>query len=798
LPQGSADSFYGIHPNFIFTWEPCAVKPGFDPVVAQFAVAALILDSADYCGYLYRMANTSTIVLNVEGMTCANCAHIVERALAAVPGVAKASVNALSKTAHVTLASPDTSADDLIVAVQRAGYGARISPARAADRETAERHSAWFRLLRTAVVGVLLFGSWLLGNMDLIPWDLARMLILVATVLTAAPIAWRAAKTLAHRRLGADVLVTIAVIAAVSVGEFFAAGEVAFILLLGSQLEDYTARRARRSIGSLLSLVPATARVRRPSMSLEGAAPRERGATCRVPQRGHAIAPNGGSRPAAPLQSPTEVELEIPADDVQVGDLVVVRAGERTPVDGVVRSGDASLNQAAVTGESMPVDKAAGDEVFVGSLAETGALVIEATRVGADTTLARIARVVEQAQQERAPIQRTLDRFAGWLVPVMLTLAALVFIVTHDVARAITVLIVACPCALILATPVAVMAAIARAARAGVLIKGGQHLEAAARLNTIVFDKTGTLTYGQPEVAHVHRFDEHTESELVGMAAVAEKMSAHPVARAILRKADTLGMPPPRDPTTFAAHLGRGVTAEHEGQKLVVGQKSLLAEHEVELSDKLQSHVDEHHDEGHTIVVVAHDGKVCGTICVADTVRVRADDAIKELRSLGIENIVMLTGDNHRVAMRIGNALGVDEVKAEVLPEQKAEYIESLKKRSGRNNGVAMVGDGVNDAPALAVADVGIAMGVTGTDIAHEAADIALMADDLSKIAYAVGLSRQALRVIKQGLWFALVYNVIMVTTAATGHLHMIGGAIAHQASSIVVILNAMRLLRHR
>ena len=715
------------------------------------------LDTAARCDYLYSVADVRTIVLDIEGMTCANCAKTVERALAGVPGVAKASVNALSKTAHVTLAAPDTTTDDLIAAVQRAGYGARIPPARATDKEAMERRIARLRLFRTTGIGVLLFGSWLLGNLDLISWDIARILIIIATVFAAAPIAWRAAKALQHRRLSADVLVTIAVIAALSVGEFFAAGEVAFILLLGSQLEDYTARRARRSLGSLLSLVPPLARVRR-----------------------------------------GEKEEEIPADDVRVGNLVVIRAGERVPVDGVVRSGTASLNQAAVTGESMPVDKTTGDEVFVGSLAEAGALVIEATRVGADTTLARIACLVEQAQQERAPIQRTLDRFSGWLVPVMLALAALVFAFTGDISRAITVLIVACPCALILATPVAVMAAIARAARAGVLIKGGQHLEAAARLNTIVFDKTGTLTYGQPEVAHVHRFDEHTESELVELAAVAEKMSAHPVARAILRKADTLGMPPPRDPTTFAAHLGRGVTAEHEGQKLVVGQKSLLAEHEVELSDKLRTHVDEHHGEGHTIVVVAHDGKVCGTICVADTVRVRADDAIKELRGLGIENIVMLTGDNRRVAMRIGNALGVDEVKAEVLPEQKAEYIESLKRRSPRNNGVAMVGDGVNDAPALAVADVGIAMGVTGTDIAHEAADIALMADDLSKIAFAVGLSRQALRVIKQGLWFALVYNVVMVTTAATGHLHMIGGAIAHQASSIVVILNAMRLLRHR
>jgi heavy metal translocating P-type ATPase len=490
------------------------------------------------------------------------------------------------------------------------------------------------------------------------------------------------------------------------------------------------------------------------------------------------------------------MEQEIPAAEVRVGDIVVVRAGERIPVDGLVRQGTASVNQAPVTGESMPVEKSTGDEVFVGTLNESGALIIEATRVGEDTTLARIAQLVEAAQQNEAPIQRTLDRLAGWLVPVMLTLAALVFVFTHDIARAITVLIVACPCALILATPTAVMAAIARAARAGVLIKGGQFLEATARLHTIVFDKTGTLTYGEPEVADLRRFCDHSDAELVEMAAVAEKMSTHPVARAIMRKAQSLGLKT-ADPTSFEAHHGRGVVARRGEQRLVVGQKRWMSEQDIHLSESVDEHMDEHHGEGHTTVVVAHDGKVCGTICVADTVRASAKEAIGDLHELGIERIVMLTGDNRRVALDIAGKLGIDEVKAEVLPEQKAEQIESLK-RSGRAGGVAMVGDGINDAPALAVADVGVAMGVSGTDVAHEAADIALMADDLSKIAFSVGLSRQALRVIKQGLLFALVYNVTMVTLASSGHLHMIGGAIAHQFSSVLVILNAMRLLRYR
>jgi Cd2+/Zn2+-exporting ATPase len=674
------------------------------------------------------------MTLNVSGMTCARCAQRVQQALAAVPGVSSADVNFLTKRALLTLADPTPSTAALLAAVRQAGYTATLHPSPAS-------HSSYRRFAYTIATGLLLAAGWAF-HLDL--------LVLVATVLAAFPIFRLAIKALFARRLDADVLVAVAVVAAASIGEYVAAGEVAFIMLLGAQLEEYTADRARRSLGSLLTLVPPTARIRR-----------------------------------------GETETEIPIAEVRVGDLVVVRPGERIPVDGLVRTGEAAVNQAPVTGESMPVAKNPGDEVFVGTLAETGALVIEATRVGEDTTLARIATLVESAQQRNAPIQRTMDRLASWLVPVMLLLAATVFALTNDAHRAITVLIVTCPCALILASPTAVMAAIARAARAGVLIKGGEHLEAAARLHTIVFDKTGTLTHGQPEVTHTHSFcDEHTEAEMLQMAAVAEKLSAHPLAAAIRNKTGTIP-----DPTQFQSHHGRGVTAKHNGQQLVVGQPSLLTEQNVAVSDAHHAHVAEHHDAGHTTVLVAHDGKVCGTICIADTVRATAKQAIADLRTLGIEKVVLLTGDNRRVGLQIGNELGVDEVKAEVLPEQKAEHIESLKA-GGR--GVAMVGDGINDAPALAVADVGIAMGVTGTDVAHEAADIALMADDLEKIAFAVGLSRRAVQIIKQGLWFALVYNVVMITGAASGHLHMIGGAIAHQFSSIIVILNAMRLLRHQ
>src|ERR1017187_2110793 len=407
-------------------------------------------------------------------MSCASCAKAVEKSLCAVPGVQKASVNFVSKTAVIDVRDPAATQQSLIDAVKRAGYNAR-PPVR--DRDIEEGRAARRALIKVVGTGVLLFTGWLLGATKIVPPAVATTLVIVALVLAAWPIFHRAIKALFAKRLDADVLVAIAIIAAASVGEFGAAGEVAFIMLLGAQLEEYTVRRARRSVGSLLSLVPPIARVRRDGK-----------------------------------------EAEVAASELLVGDIVIVRAGERIPVDGVVQSGMASVNQAPVTGESMPVDKSEGDEVFVSTLAETGALIIEAKRVGEDTTLARIAQLVEAAQQREAPIQRTLDHAAGWLVPIMLTLSALVYFFSHDVSRAITVLIVACPCALILATPTAVMAAIARAARAGVLIKGGQYLEATARLHTIVFDKTGTLTHGEPEVTHVSRFDNHSEAELVEMA----------------------------------------------------------------------------------------------------------------------------------------------------------------------------------------------------------------------------------------------------------------------------------------
>ncbi len=658
---------------------------------------------------------------------------------------------------RVTYDPHEVSHARLVAALRRAGCGV----------EGEEQSEAWWRTEKTLVVavGLLLLAGWLwnlLVTGDLLPEHDkyvppgAQVLFLLATFIGVIPIAKEGIGALLQKKLDAELLVAIAVIGAVSIQEFFAAGEVVFIMLLGEMLESYTVDRARSAISKLMALTPETARVRRDGQ-----------------------------------------DIEIPTGEVLVGDIVIVRPGEKIPVDGSLISGSGVVNQAAITGESMPVDKGVGDEVFAGTFNTAGAFVLRAERVGEDSTLARITKLVEEAQQRDAPVQRVIDRYATFAVPLMFLTAALTYAFTLDAHRTITVLLVACPCALLLATPTAIVAGIGRAAKEGVLIKGGAHLEAAGRLNVIVFDKTGTLTEGKPAVTDVCSFHdeehEHGEAELIALAAVAEKMSEHPLAQAIREKADAMGVETP-DPSDFAHVAGHGVVAEHNGTKIVVGKPTLLREHQITLTAEQEEHLREHEAEGKTVVVVAHDDEPCGILSIADTLREKAHSAINALRNLGIKRVVLLTGDNPRTAKTIATQVGIDHVHAEVLPEQKAERIAAFQAEGHR---VAMVGDGINDAPALATADVGVAMGAS-TDVALETADIALVANDLSKVAFAVGLSRKTLGIIKQSVGFSLLYNLLMVALAIEGTLGVIGGAVAHQVSGVLVMLNAMRLLRYR
>ncbi|MBS3977295.1 MAG: cation-translocating P-type ATPase [Syntrophomonadaceae bacterium] len=601
----------------------------------------------------------------------------------------------------------------------------------------------------TAVSGLFLVFSWFGWFKEQLGFDPAWISILIS----GTPIVKGAIVGLFTRGdIKAGLLVSIALIAAVAIGEYFAAGEVAFIMMIGELLEKRTVAKAKAGIRQLLSVVPPTARVRRDGQ-----------------------------------------EILLPVEKVQVGDLVLVKPGERIPVDGKVISGQSAVNQAAVTGESMPVDKLPGDEVFIGSLNQLGALEIQASKVGADTTLARVVKLVEEAENSKAPVIRTADRWATWLVPVALFTAIMVFVITKDIIRAVTILIVFCPCALVLATPTAIMAGIGNAARKGILVKSGTAMELSGKLDAVVFDKTGTLTRGKPEVTAIKSYSSFSDQDLLLLAAIAEKYSEHPLSQAIIfkAKADNLTV---MDPDIFQARPGFGVKATHRGMEILVGNLKLMDQEFVSISGEVEKYVERAEEKGQTAMVVAVDGVLAGVIVAADPVREESAAAVKILRENGINKILMLTGDNQKTAAAIAANTGISDYLAGQLPEQKSE---AVKKLQGQGYRVAMVGDGINDAPALALADVGIAMGVAGTDVAVQTAGIALMSEDIGKISYLVKLSRRVLRIINLNILFSLLLNLIAIVLASVGIMGPVMGALVHNAGSVLVVINSGRLIKY-
>jgi Cd2+/Zn2+-exporting ATPase len=476
---------------------------------------------------------------------------------------------------------------------------------------------------------------------------------------------------------------------------------------------------------------------------------------------------------------------------VKTKEVVIVRPGERVPVDGKIISGCGSINQSTLTGESIPVEKGVGDRVYCGTINESGSCEIETTQVAEDTKLAQIKRLILEAQAEKSPTQRVMDRFARYFIPAILLIAFATFLITGDPIRAITILIVACPCALVLGTPTAVVAAIGNAARQGILIKGGVFLEQMGRLKTLLMDKTGTLTHGRPKVVEIKALDGMDEKEVLYWAAIAEKRSEHPLARAIQEKAEETGLHIPH-PESFENFRGKGVKAQWNSKTIILGSSEMLKGEGIEILESAKELLKSKESQGMTSLFVTLDNRLLGILSIADTLREGAKEAIDKIREQGVSEIWMLTGDSELVADRIGKQLGI-RYEAKLLPEEKVMRVKEWKKQGQT---VAMVGDGVNDAPALAAADIGIAMGAVGTDVAIETADIALMTDDLKKISTVIRLSRKALRVIKENLVFAIVFNTVLVVLSAQGWVSMILGAVMHQASSLLVILSSMRLLR--
>ena len=492
-------------------------------------------------------------------------------------------------------------------------------------------------------------------------------------------------------------------------------------------------------------------------------------------------------------------ETEIPAEEIQVGDLVIVRPGEKVATDGVVVSGASSVDESMITGESLPVEKSAEDEVIGATLNKNGTLTIKATRVGSDTTLSQIAQLVEEAQASTAPIQRIVDSVSAKFVPAVVGVAILSFVgwdltgnFTLGLLSFIAVLIIACPCALGIATPAALMVGVGKGAEAGILIRGGQYLERSQKIRTVIFDKTGTLTQGQPSVTNVLSAGNPEEDELLRLAAVAETRSEHPLGEAIVRAARQKNLPQ-EDPDSFEAVPGKGVRTQYDGKEIIVGNRKLMHDHHINGLSSLEEGIQKFEGEGKTVMIVAVNDKVAGVIAVADTLKPRSREAVKELKSMGLD-VVMMTGDNERVAQAIAKQLGIDRTLANLLPWEKTEQV---KKLQNAGNVVAMVGDGMNDAPALAQADIGIAIG-SGSDIAKETGGIILLKDDIMDVARSIKLSKATMRKIKQNLFWAMVYNAAGIPIAAVGLLNPIIAAAAMAFSSVSVIGNSSLLRRFK
>lgn len=604
---------------------------------------------------------------------------------------------------------------------------------------------------RKAVVLLVIGGLSLilsLANSRLHLWSLPFDPAWIAVILCGIPILLEAFIGLVTRfDIKADVLVAMALVASVCIGEIFAAGEVAFIMQLGELLEDITVDRARSGIEKLVRLTPRTARVLR----------------------------NG-------------TETEIPAGEVQVGDLLRVLPGETVPVDGVIRSGQTSINQAVMTGESLPVDKTVGDPVSSGTVNQFGAFEMEASRVGEDSSIQRMIRLVQSADADKAKIVRLADRWATWIVVAALTAAVITGLVTGELIRAVTVLVVFCPCALVLATPTAIMAAIGNATKHGFLVREGDALERLARVRCVTFDKTGTLTCGTPAVTAVGACEGWTEEDVYKLAASAETLSEHPLAKAVVKSWGKATL----NPKDFQMIPGQGVSAKVDGRTVLAGNPKLLAANGINLP-KLAA-VENHLNQGSSVIYLAVDGALAGWLALADTLREEAGTMLRAVEDLGVTP-VLLTGDNQNATGAVAGRLGLREVRAGCLPEDKLTYIGEYQA-AGQE--VCMIGDGVNDAPALKKANVGIAMGGVGSDIAVEAADIALVDDEIKELPHLLALSRRMMTTIKANLTFSMALNFLAIVLAVTGILGPVVGALVHNAGSVLVIGNSALLLKWR
>jgi len=608
-------------------------------------------------------------------------------------------------------------------------------------RELARSHEFY----RVTFAGLLALASYLWDRGNGTVSTVGAGLALASLALNGLPIIWSAIKGLMQRKANVDELVSIAIIASVSQGEFLAAAFVSFVMVLGALVEQLTSDSARKTIQSLIDLSPETATV---------------------------------------IVGGQAQTVSIP--EVKVGNILLVKPGERIPVDAVVKKGITAVDESSVTGEPMPAEKAHGDTVYAGTLNQNGVIEIEATKIGENTTLGKVIKLVSAAEAHRPQAISVIDRYARWFTPAILICAGITWWLTGEAGRAITVLIVGCPCALILAAPTAIVAAIGRAAKSGVLVKGGLFLEEAGRADVVLFDKTGTLTEGKPRVDGIVSVEGVSTNEVLAQAASVELNSTHPLARAVLKAAHyakvTISLA-----EDMVTEIGLGVRARVEGKLVEIGS-AYIGGGSMNVPSALRCHLEDFKDSGATPLVVYQDKQPVGVISVADHIRPSAKDAIQDLQSMGIKRVGILSGDHDKSARLVAQDVGLTDAWSQMKPQDKLQVIEDFQ---AAGNVVIFVGDGINDAPALAAANVGIAMGAAGTDVALETADIALMNDDISKLPFLIQLSRRMLRIIKWNIAFGMIFNAIAVVAGGSGLLSPIMGAVVHNIGSVLVVLSS-------
>lgn len=675
-----------------------------------------------------------------------------------IEGVEEATLNFSTSKLYV---KHEGQIEEILQVLKETGHHGRLLETSRKSKES-KREISWYqnkKTVMTFISGVFMVLGFIVHFLSS-NRDLSTIFFALAMISGGYYVAKSGIFALKSFSLDMNFLMMVAAVGAALLGEWSEGAAVVFLFSVGNTLQVYTMDKTRKSISQLMELAPNEA-----------------------------------------LLKTSSGEVMVPVEELAIGDIVVIKPGERIPIDGIVAKGYSSVNQAPITGESIPVEKIQGNEVFAGTINQQGLLEIKVTKLVEDTTLSKIMNMVEEAQAQKAPSQQFVDRFAKYYTPIVVLLAVFIALVPPIflglefapwIKKALILLVISCPCALVISTPVSIVSAIGNASKEGILIKGGIHLEEAGKIKAIAFDKTGTLTVGRPSVVDIDNASHYSREEALKIAATLEKASEHPIGRAIVEKAALEGIDLDLDLDEFEAIIGKGIKGKVDDKIYYLGNTRLFQEISIDIQE-IKERIEDYQKAGKTVILLGNEKSIISLFTVADEVRSISKNAIQQLKKAGVEKTVMLTGDHPNTAAAVAKAIGIEEYKGQLLPEDKLEAVKDLV---AKYNNVAMVGDGINDTPALATATVGIAMGVAGTDAALETADIALMGDDLNKLAYTVALSRRALKIIRENIIFSILIKVIFLILTFVGRSNLWMAVFADTGASIIVILNGMRLLK--